>query len=426
MNISSSRGFLSPAFTLLDNYTVKHLSNTHKKVTLVALSIFVAISSCFLIYRLCFKAKRQDTISPKKQKHVHFQQVSQPSKQQSPAKDQPVVSPKVEPSIKADGKKTPESKSKEKPSAIVPSVPNPPKSVWKEVKASFPNPQEAEKLLSENDAFLKSLSSFDRKVRMKQSKDMSHSEFVTFYKKQVCSCSSQDQKMITDSLKEINQKLKEYGIQLPETLHFIRTTGKEEIPGTAAYCKNQDVIVFNWLSPKLIAHELFHIYSRNQPEMRKKLYALIGFHVMEKPLVIPDALKNKRLVNPDVPNLDAYIMVKYQGKEVPAVPFDLYDLNYQGPGQNRFLQGIYHKFAVLEKNLNGEMQFKLDQTGFPILFNFDEAGNFKEQVGENTTYIDSAEEILADNFALMIMNGKGKTPELIQKMETCFKNNRSS
>jgi hypothetical protein len=75
---------------------------------------------------------------------------------------------------------------------------------------------------------------------------------------------------------------------------------------------------------------------------------------------------------------------------------------------------------MLEELENGEFQFKLDDLGRPILFNFEEAEDLLDQIGENTSYIDSAEEILADNFAMMIMDKKGKTPELIEKMKQCF------
>jgi hypothetical protein len=295
--------------------------------------------------------------------------------------------------------------------------------VWKGITPSFPSRQTAEEILSENDAFLQVLSSFDRQVRMQSKNPVSHEDFLTFYMKQIQDYSKTDQVLIRQSLRLINKRLKEYGIQLPETIHFIRTTGKEEIPGTAAYCKNQDTIVFNWMNPLLLTHELFHIYSRNHPEMRKKLYALVGYQVME-PLSIPDQLKDKRLVNPDVPYLDAYITVTYQGNKVHAVPIDLYDLNYQGAGKSRFLEGLYHQFALLEVKENGEMEFKLDSSGSPILFDFDEAEDLKDQIGENTSYVDSPEEILADNFALMIMGIQGKSPELIEKMKACFIENR--
>lgn len=392
MNIGFVQKNLAAAFTLLEHQVFKPLSDKQKKVAFIAFAIFSALASCVLIYRR-FRAKPHQ-FDPEKQlprKQAEKKPVGMGALQKQ-AKGQPIV------------------------------VGSPLKGPWKETKASFPNPTASAKIISQKDPFLEVLSPFDRQVRMRSNHQVSSEQFLSYYVKQIINCSSRKRSQINDWLEDINQKLKEYHVQLPETLHFIQTTGQEEIPGTAAYCRNHETIVFNWISHKLLAHELFHIYSRNNPEMRKKLYLLIGYHVIP-PLSIPDQLQSKRLVNPDVPYLDAYIKVKYQGKTVQAVPLDLYDLNYKGPGKNQFLEGIYHKFALLEPGKNGEMQFQLDQSGSPILIDFDEAEDLEAQVGKNTHYIDSAEEILADNFALMITGWKAQaeSPELIEKMEACFK-----
>lgn len=281
----------------------------------------------------------------------------------------------------------------------------------------YPTKEKAKEIIAKKDAFLEVLTPFDRQIRMKLKREVSEEEFLTFYKDQVLDCHLNDQTSIDQYYEQIKPKLTQLGIKLP-TLTMIRTTGKEEIPGTAAYCRN-NAIVFNFLSEKLFVHELFHIYSRNNPEMRKKLYALIGYEICP-PIAIPDALKEKRLVNPDVPYIDAFITVKYKGQEVCAVPIDLYDVSYQGRGKNPFLKGIYHKFAIVEPLHVGEMQFKLDAQGNPFLFDFEEAEGLTEKIGENTTYIDSPEEILADNFAYLILGKDVATPRIIEDMRRCF------
>lgn len=103
-----------------------------------------------------------------------------------------------------------------------------------------------------------------------------------------------------------------------------------------------------------------------------------------------------------------------------AIPLDLFDLNYEGRGKSPYFEGMYHKFAMLEKTGNGDLQFKIDDAGNPSLFDFDEAEDLIDQIGKNTSYVDSAEEILADNFAMMVLGDKGESPELIEKMKQCF------
>ena len=138
---------------------------------------------------------------------------------------------------------------------------------------------------------------------------------------------------------------------------------------------------------------------------------------------------NKRIVNPDAPEIDAYIRVSYEkennpevpkGTSVLAVPIDLYDESYQGKGKSTFLHGIYHKFAIVEAHENDSIHFKLDRDGNPILFDFEDAGGLIEQIGNNTGYVDSPEEIIAENFMIMLTGGNPNTPDIIERMKACF------
>jgi hypothetical protein len=53
----------------------------------------------------------------------------------------------------------------------------------------------------------------------------------------------------------------------------------------------------------------------------------------------------------------------------------------------------------------------------PKLVGMERVSGFMEQVGKNTDYIIHPEEILADNFALLVLNEpKVASPEILQKM----------
>lgn len=386
-----------PFLTSLENQVLKPLGTyTQKKVAIIAMVIFSAIASFYLLSQFYYRARHKvNTFSDAENDSIKTS----------------IFSPNFNKIDKQES--TPIQSSQ--------------KSTWKEITPLFPNRKEAADLVSRNtkeDPLLDVFSSFDYQVRMKSKTPVSAEEFLPFYLDQIQECTKQEQSKIRKYLESLNQKLKNYGIQLPTEINFIKTSGKEEIPGTAAYCR-YETIIFNYMSEHLLAHELFHIYSRCHPEMRKKLYALIGYHVIP-PLEIPDQLKANRILNPDLLYFDAYINIKYQGNTVQAVPIDLYDLTYQGPGKSKYFEGIYHKFAMLEQQANGEFQFKLDDNHSPILFNFEEAENLQEQIGKNTSYVDSPEEILADNFAMMLMGQSGNSPDLIEKMKRCFKNSNEN
>jgi hypothetical protein len=53
----------------------------------------------------------------------------------------------------------------------------------------------------------------------------------------------------------------------------------------------------------------------------------------------------------------------------------------------------------------------------PVLVSPEEISGFFEQVGRNTKYVIHPEEILADNFALLILDEHNvPSPEILQKM----------
>ena len=56
------------------------------------------------------------------------------------------------------------------------------------------------------------------------------------------------------------------------------------------------------------------------------------------------------------------------------------------------------------------------------LIGLQQASDFFEQVGKNTAYIIHPEEILADNFALLVLQERNvPSPEIIRKLEEILK-----
>jgi hypothetical protein len=58
----------------------------------------------------------------------------------------------------------------------------------------------------------------------------------------------------------------------------------------------------------------------------------------------------------------------------------------------------------------------------PVLASLEEVSGFFEQVGRNTKYVIHPEEILAENFALLIVDEHdAPSPEILQKMRLILK-----
>ena len=75
---------------------------------------------------------------------------------------------------------------------------------------------------------------------------------------------------------------------------MIKTTGREE--GNAAYCRGKAIVLPAsklQLPPnrlqRLLMHELFHLLSRQDPQLRKQLYGIVGFTPCD-PIALPASM----------------------------------------------------------------------------------------------------------------------------------------
>ncbi len=157
---------------------------------------------------------------------------------------------------------------------------------------------------------------------------------------------------------------------------------------------------------KTLAHEWFHIYSRNHPERQKEMYALIGFTPTD-PISLPTEVEKRKLLNPDALSHEWKIEVKHATQGIiEVVPL----LTSKEPDYTESKNGNIF-FDYLEFQL-----FALDETGNIIT---DDSG-FSTILIEETDYLDRVnfitdytihpEEILADHFAEIALDvvRKGK------------------
>jgi hypothetical protein len=169
---------------------------------------------------------------------------------------------------------------------------------------------------------------------------------------------------------------------------------------------------------KLICHELFHILSRQNPELREKLYAIIGFTKCNE-IKLPPELERRKITNPDAPRNDHFIRLQISGRESLAVPIlvssvETYDVKRGG----EFFSYLQFQFLVVEKDGDSEKLKPVMDGSAPKLVGANQVSGFMEQIGRNTDYIIHPEEILADNFALLVLGQPDvPSPEILRKMK---------
>ena len=156
--------------------------------------------------------------------------------------------------------------------------------------------------------------------------------------------------------------------------------------------------------------------------MRDKLYAVIGFSKCNE-VEFPKELKSRKITNPDAPANEHCILVRVQGKDTWVIPIifsgsEKYDMAHGG----EFFDYLQFQFLVVERDGNGPGVKASYDGGAARLVDPRNATGFFEQVGRNTQYIIHPEEILADNFALLVLEQHGvPSPAIISKMGEVLK-----
>jgi hypothetical protein len=263
-------------------------------------------------------------------------------------------------------------------------------------------------ILGQKDEFIERLSPFDRAARLKTDRDVSETEFLEFIKSNVLAWSDPERRKIESALAKIMPALEALALSLPQPIKLIKTTGAEE--GNAFYTR--DTALAFPVKPlgsqtvetleKTLAHEIFHVWSRQNPRRREKIYQSIGFAKCPE-VVLPAEMNRRKITNPDAPRNDHAIRIQFDGANVAAVPVLLASTETYDPKRGgEFFQYLQLKFIVGPSHTLADLK---------------QIGGFFEQVGHNTDYIIHPEEILADNFALLVLGRYGvASPQILETM----------
>jgi hypothetical protein len=187
------------------------------------------------------------------------------------------------------------------------------------IDINFVEGEKAIEILLNSDNYYQIMTPNERALRMgidhDPDKPISEEEFGNYVKQHICEFKSSDKRIITDIIDKITKCLQDNNFvgYFPETVNIILTDGQEDIRECAGYCR-KNTICINKRGLRndplsLFAHELFHIFSQNNPGLRNKLYKSIGFKKCND-IVLPTDLIPKLITNPDAQLHDVYINVK--------------------------------------------------------------------------------------------------------------------
>jgi hypothetical protein len=283
----------------------------------------------------------------------------------------------------------------------------------------FASIEEGRAALTRRDEFIERLSAFDRAARIHRA-GATTEEFLEVVGRSVRDWPAEERAAVAAAYATLRPQLDALKLPWPSRVLVVHTSGEEE--GGATYTRGDAIV----LAPaqlaaaerpalaRTLAHELFHVLSRANPALRDRAYAAIGFLPCGE-IPLPSSLRDLRITNPDAPRNDHCIEVGVDGAHARALPILYARTPYDARRSAPF-------FAYMELRL-----LVLDPAGryddaHPRLIAIEGVQDFFEQAGRNTQYVIHPEEILADNFALIVMRPASvPSPEVLARIERALR-----
>lgn len=282
--------------------------------------------------------------------------------------------------------------------------------------------QTASALLTDTiDHFFERVTAVEMSIQMKtplqpgQTRADLLSEFKDYLRRDAASFTPDEMAFVADVVQEMWQTAQKAALDVfPDTLLLLKIKGKPY--GPSVYYTRQNVIVIPQDVLRLrrrqdflntMYHELFHVYSRLNPDKRARLYRRIGFEsIGMHRLELPQPLAERILHNPDGADFAQKITLKEGNKITEAIPI-IY-ANELGYTPQKRLFFAYLEFSLFEiiPQADGRWYVRTQEDGLSSTLDMQKLPDFYRQIGDNTTYIIHPDEVLADNFALLMASKK--------------------
>ncbi len=276
----------------------------------------------------------------------------------------------------------------------------------------FATVDEGREFVTARDMYIGNMSQIDREIRMRTTRPVTERDFQAYAAKQVLPWKEDELQKCGQVFAEVSKKLARWKLPFPDVVTLVKTTGEDE--AHSAHCRGNAVILpAQRLADRadqlehLLLHELFHILSRNNAELRDELYAVIGFKNVGT-IELPDELKPLRITNPDAPLAQHAVEINYDGQKAWATPILLSNREHYDTQRGGGVFDYLRVHLLLVEPRQGRW-FYQQVDGKPVLLLPKSTPSYFEQIGKNTQYIIHPEEILADNFQ-MLASGQRDLP----------------
>ena len=291
------------------------------------------------------------------------------------------------------------------------------------VEFRFATLDQAREVLKQNDSFIQSLSPFDRQARMRTRTDPGTAAFVEFVANEAIEWNASEREAMVKAIELLGERLESLHLgnlhlALDNPILLVHTTGREE--SGAAYTRGSSIILPRGKTGtphqpplRLIAHELFHVLSRAIPALRDNLYAIIGFQPTGE-ILLPGSLSPRRITNPDATHIAHALEVQLtEGRTSFVTPVLLAKSKFD-PEQPSLFSYLDFKLMEVEQAENGDWIPHVVR-GEAVLHD-PSLPDFHRQIGRNTGYIIHPDEVLADNFVIVVSGETVKDQWIVERM----------
>jgi len=280
----------------------------------------------------------------------------------------------------------------------------------------FASREQGSAILTDRDDYVSRLGRFDRMLRLKSTQPVSEDEYLDFLAENTLEWTDAEISRIKPLIQKLRTAAQNYRLPLPSTVLLIKTTGEEEVG--QAHTRANAIVLPRWNMDEdddtllfLLGHELFHVMSRHDAGFRERAYALIGFRIGNE-ISLPASIKPLQITNPDAPRHDSYIDLISNSNSVTVIPILLSRSAVFDPQIGTELDDYWTlRLLLVTQTSPGDDYRVLEHNGAPAMLRLRQVDGFMEQVGKNTRYIIHGEEILAENFALLVTGRKVAEPK---------------
>jgi quinol monooxygenase YgiN len=288
----------------------------------------------------------------------------------------------------------------------------------------FADIDRAREILGRSDEWARQLSAFDRGIRQRTLEPTTTRGFLEFVSGEAAAWTEDEQVYWRSLVDQLSEALEGLNLDIPDVF-MVKTTGLEEL--NAVYVRNRSIIFPQGRIAVagdvrrdffLLAHELFHLLSLEHPAWRDELYALLGFRRFAG-LEYPAELEDRRLSNPMYGSRYEYVLtvqtasgpVDVTPAYQAAVPLEEFmAISEDGMSMGAVFEAI--DFVLLPVDTATRAVLR-DGSGYPILHRFGDT-DWIERMQRNSSYIIHPDEVMAENFALLMeWRRSGTVPESV-------------